>query len=585
MFWKSEMPADAKHLKAFLDARRPNAGGNLRKSITFSALNGLVAIAQAWCVAAIINALAFEHAAFADVVPWLLGLLPLFALRALLAWAGERAAIRAAVSVKRDLRAHLLEHLVALGPLALLDKPVGGLVTSLTDGLDAVQLYYSRYLPAASLSALVPLAMLIAVAPVDWVSGLVLIVTAPLIIFFMILIGVGAEKTNRRQWRKLTHMAGHFLDVVEGLTTLKILSASRREAEHVERVADSYRRETMVVLRVAFLSAFALEFFATVSIALVAVFIGFRLMWGQMTFFNGFFVLLLAPEFYLPLRTLGTAYHSRMEAIGASERIVELLDTPVLAAANGTRRDLGETIAITFDNVVVTYPDGRVGLNGMSFSIGPGERVALIGPSGAGKSTVLNLLLGFIAPTSGRILINDIPLETLDMAHWLSRLAYLPQHAHMFDASIAENIAMLPRERIDQDRVQEAARLAVADRFVSALPDGYDTKLGENGIGLSGGQVQRIALARAFHAEAGLVLLDEASAHLDTESEAAIAAALDRLQIGRTMLTIAHRMATVRTADRVLSIDEGRLIAEGPPGEILADFGAGIDLENGEGAP
>ncbi len=577
------MAADAKRLKAFLDAERPTAGGNLRKAIVFSFLSGLVIIAQAFVVAMVVSGLAFDGAAFADIAPLLIGLLPLFLLRALLNWIGERAAIRAAMSVKRDLRLRLIDHLIALGPLALLDKPVGGLVTSLTDGLSSVQLYYSRYLPAMMLSGLVPLAMLIAVAPADWLSGLILVVTAPLIPFFMVLIGKGAEKTNRRQWRKLTHMAGHFLDVVEGLTTLKILNASRREAEHVERIADSYRRETMVVLRVAFLSSFALEFFATVSIALVAVLVGFRLMWGEMSFFNGFFVLLLAPEFYLPLRTLGTAYHSRMEAIGASEKVVELLETPLPAAGSGTRTDIGEDISIRFEDVHVTYADGRTGLAGMSFEIKPGERVALIGPSGAGKSTVLNLLLGFVAPSSGRILVNDIALEDLDMTAWRARLAYLPQRAHMFDATIAENIAMAPPDRIDMSRVREAARKAAADGFISALPEGYDTRLGENGIGLSGGQVQRLALARAFHAEAGLVLLDEASAHLDAESEAAISAAIDRLQAGRTLVTIAHRMATVRNADRVLSIAGGRLVGEGPPAKMLPDSADAFDLEDGEG--
>ncbi len=578
------MAADGKRLKAFLDAERPTAGGNLRAAVVFAFLAGLVVIAQAYLVALSVTAFAFDHATLARVAPWLIGLLPLFALRALFNWIGERAAIRAAMTVKRDLRLRVVDHLVALGPLALSDKPVGGLVTALTDGLSAVQLYYSRYLPAVALSGLVPFAMLVAVVPADWVSGIVLIVTAPLIPLFMILIGIGAERANKRQWRKLTHMAGHFLDVVEGLTTLKILSASRREAAHVERIADSYRHETMVVLRVAFLSSFALEFFATVSIALVAVFIGFRLMWGSMDFFNGFFVLLLAPEFYLPLRTLGTAYHSRMEAIGASERVVELLDTPLPMLAAGGRRDIGEGISIRFENVSVTYAGGRSGLDGMSFEIRPGERVALIGPSGAGKSTILNLLLGFVVPTSGRILVNGIPLESLDMTYWRSRLAYLPQRAHMFDATIAENIAMAPPDRIDGARVREAARNAIADVFIAGLPEGYDTHLGENGAGLSGGQVQRIALARAFHAEAGLVLLDEASAHLDMESEAAISAALDRLQAGRTLLTIAHRMATVRNADRVLSITAGRLVAEGPPAVMVPESGDAYDLEDGEGA-
>ncbi len=576
------MAADAKRFKAFLDAERPTAGGNLRKAIVFNFLAALVIIAQAFVVAMIVSGLAFDHAPFTDVVPLIVGLLPLFALRALFNWLGERAATRAAMSVKRDLRLRLIDHLIALGPLALLDRPVGGLVTSLTDGLSSMQLYYSRYLPAMMLSGLVPLAMLIAVAPADWLSGLILIVTAPLIPFFMVLIGKGTEKTNRRQWRKLAHMAGHFLDVVEGLTTLKILNASRREANNVARIADSYRRETMVVLRVAFLSSFALEFFATVSIALVAVLVGFRLMWGEISFFNGFFVLLLAPEFYLPLRTLGTAYHSRMEAIGASERVVEMLEVPLPAAGSGTRSDIGEDISIRFEDVHVTYADGRTGLAGMSFEIKPGERVALIGPSGAGKSTVFNLLLGFVAPSAGRILINGMPIEDLDMAAWRARLAYLPQRAHMFDATIAENIAMASPDSVDLARVREAAQKAVADDFISALPQGYDTRLGENGIGLSGGQVQRLALARAFHAEAGLVLLDEASAHLDTESEAAISNAIDRLQAGRTLITIAHRMATVHNADRVLSIAEGRLLGEGPPATMLAKSADAFDLEDGE---
>ena len=578
------MAVDAKHLKKFLDAQRPLAGSHLRLSVGLSFLNGLAIIGQAFVVALIVNSLAFDGAGFSDVLPLLIGLLPLFVLRAALSLFAERFATRAALSVKRDLRTRLIDHIIALGPLALADKPVGGLVTALTEGLDAVQLYYSRYLPAMMLSAMVPMAVFIAVAPTDWISGLVLLVTAPMIIFFMILIGTGAEKTNRRQWRKLTHMSGHFLDVVEGLTTLKILNASRREARHVAEIAESYRRETMVVLRVAFLSAFALEFFATVSIALVAVFVGFRLMWGEIGFLSGFFVLLLAPEFYLPLRTLGTAYHSRMEAIGASERVVELLETPLPVLSTGSKTVDGDAISIRFDNVSVVYPDGRVGLDGMSFEIGAGERIALVGPSGAGKSTIFNLLLGFVAPSAGRILVNGRPLDALDLDAWRARLAYLPQHPHMFDASIAENIAMSPPEGIDEARVRDAARRAAADDFISALPEGYGTRMGEDGTGLSGGQVQRIALARAFHADAGLVLLDEASAHLDEASEAAISASIDALQQGRTLVTIAHRLKTVINADRVLHVENGRLKADGPPDALLKTLGSDLDLEDGEGA-
>jgi len=561
-----ESVAASSYIKSFLKDQKPTAARDLRWSVGFSIGNGLLVIVQAWIVASIVADVVFKEADLAAVMPSLLLLLPLFALRAGLVWAADRAGFRAAAAVRRDLRARAVAHLRAVGPVGLAEQPTGGLVAALTDSLSAIDTYYSRYLPAVSLVVMMPLAVLVAVTPFDWLSAIVFVVTAPFIPLFMVLIGAGAERLNQRQWRKLARMSGHLLDVIQGLTTLKIFNASRREAAEVARMAEAYRRDTMSVLRLAFLSSLALEFFATVSIAIVAVLIGFRLLWGEMVFFNGFFVLLLAPEFYLPLRNLGAAYHARMEAVGAAERVTELLAIPVRDdGAGGTDLPGADAISIRFEDVEVSFADGRRALDGVSFEIAAGERVALVGPSGAGKTTVLNLLLGFVRPTAGRILINGVPLDKLDLAAWRRHIAYLPQRPHIYHASARDNIAMAPADAVvDEARVVDAARKARADDVIRALPNGYDTLLHERGEGLSGGEAQRIGLARAFHRDALLVVMDEATAHLDYANEAVIAGALDALAVGRTMVVVAHRPATVRKADRVIRLDAGKVIAAEP---------------------
>ncbi|MBB4305002.1 ATP-binding cassette subfamily C protein CydD [Rhodobium orientis] len=558
-------------VKTFMKGEKPIATRDLRLSVILSFANGLLIIAQAFLIASAVTAVAIDGAVLDAVLPSLLLLLPLFLARAVLIYFAEQASFRAGAAVKRDLRARALDHLRRAGPVALAEQPTGRLVTALTDSLAAIEPYYSRYLPTASLVTLLPLAVLVAVVPSDWLSAVVLVVTAPLIPLFMVLIGGGAERMNQRQWQKLARMSGHLIDVIQGLTTLKIFNASRREAAEVARMAEDYRRDTMAVLRLAFLSSLALEFFATVSIAIVAVFIGFRLLWGEMAFFNGFFVLLLAPEFYLPLRTLGTAYHARMEAIGAAERVTELFDIPVPARpAEGTTLADGGRIDISFEDVGVVFADGRVGLDGFSLTVAAGERIALVGPSGAGKSTVLNLLLGFVAPTSGRIRVNGTPLDDIDLADWRQHIAHLSQHPHLFHADLAENIAMTDGV-LDEARLETATEAAFAREIVAALPDGFSTRLGERGFGLSGGEIQRIGLARAFYRDAPLVLMDEATAHLDRDSEQKVSAAIDRLATGRTLIAIAHRLETARDADRIVLMEEGRVAATGRPGDFAGD--------------
>ncbi|SEA30298.1 ATP-binding cassette, subfamily C, CydD [Thiothrix caldifontis] len=570
---------------------KTHSGFWLKAAVAIGLTSGLLLIVQAWLLANVVNAVVFAEASLADVMPSLWGLLALFLLRAGLAWASEQAAFHAAVQVKLAIRAQLYQKVQQLGSAWLTGERSGDLLNTLSDGVEALEAYYARYIPAMSLMALVPLAILVFVLANDWLSAVVMLVTAPLIPLFMILIGKGTEKRNQQQWQQLARMSAHFLDVIQGLTTLKLFNASRSEAQVVAQISDQYRQSTMSVLRVAFLSSFALEFFATVSIAIIAVLIGFRLFWGEMDFLYGFFVLLLAPEFYLPLRNMGTQYHARMAAIGAAEKMVEVLNTPnsphpSLPPQGGKEQDvhpssvllpsplageglgMGGMFGVTISNISFTYPDARTALSNLSLDIHPNETLAIVGASGAGKTTLINLLMGFLQPQSGQILIGDTPLTAIAPEIWRKHLAWLPQKPQLFPGTVADNIRLgNPTATLTQ--VQAAAEQAYAAEFIVKLPQGYDTLIGEAGQGLSGGQVQRIALARAFLKDAPLVILDEATANLDRASETLVQAGVERLAQGRTLVMIAHRLRTVQTADRIVVLDQGTVSAIGTHAELL----------------
>lgn len=569
--------------RALLNEQRPLAARWLRVAVGLGLVNGIALISQAWLLARVLDAVAFAGAGLGEVGPFLWALLGLFLVRAVLAWGAEQGAFRAAAAVKRSLRDRVYRRLQAAGPAWLAGQRSGALAEDLTRGIEGLHDYYARYLPAMTLTALVPLAILLVVLPLDWLSGLVMLLTAPLIPLFMILIGKGVESLNQQQWRQLARMGAHFLDVIQGLTTLKLFNASRREAAVIARLSDDYRAGTMRVLRVAFLTSAVLEFFATVGIAIIAVFIGFRLFGvalplpfatPDISFFSGFFILVLAPEFYLPLRSMGTHYHGRMEAIAAAERLILILNAP-LPPAPASARTLPPDARPTLrcEGVHFSYEPGRPALNGLDLVIAPGERVALVGPSGAGKSTVAALLLGFIRPDAGRVLVDDLALDDLDLDDWRRRLAWVPQCPRLFQGTLADNIR-LGAPAADLAAVTEAARQAQAMEFIERLPLGLDTPVGERGAGLSGGQIQRIALARAFLRDARLVILDEATANLDPASEGLVQQAVDALAVGRSMLVIAHRLATVRNADRILVIDGGRVIEAGDHETLLARDGA-----------
>ncbi|MFF7637259.1 thiol reductant ABC exporter subunit CydD [Kitasatospora sp. NPDC008050] len=480
--------------------------------------------------------------------------------RALVAWLTELTAHRSVARVKSQLRGRLLEHATALGPGYLAGRRTGELTTLATRGVDALDDYFARYLPQLALAVVVPVVLLARIAGADWESAAVIAGTLPLIPLFMVLIGWATKDRMDRQWRALSRLSHHFLDVVGGLPTLKIFNRAKAQAEAIRRITDEYRRATLRTLRIAFVSSFALELLSTISVALVAVSIGFRLVDGSLGLETGLLVLILAPEVYLPLRQVGALYHSSAEGLAAAEEVFAVLETPLPAAGALPAPALaGATLSL--GPLTVTHP-GRTApaLDGARLDLAPGTTTALTGPSGAGKSTLLAVLLGFVRPDAGGVTVTAADGRSYDLAElapdsWRAQIAWVPQHPHLFAGTVAENVR-LARPDAPKDAVRAALAAAHALDFVERLPQGLDTPLGEGGTGLSAGQRQRLALARALLTDRPLLLLDEPTANLDADSEAAIVAAVRTLadDPARTVLLVAHRPALLAVADRRVAL-------------------------------
>ncbi|GAB6170638.1 thiol reductant ABC exporter subunit CydD [Paradesulfitobacterium aromaticivorans] len=552
--------------------------GYLALALGFAWLVSLGTVFQAKYLAMVVNGVFLAGNDLAQLWPWLKLTLLFMILRALWQWLSSVWAVRAAVRVKDSLRRRLLDRLFFLGPLYMRGEKEGELINLLTAGVDALEEYFARYLPQLALAALVPLTLLLFIFPVDFITGIIVLLTVPLIPLFMILIGKMADQKAKQQWQSLSRMSGHFLDMLKGLSTLKLFGRSRDQSRVIARISDAFRVETLAVLRIAFLSALVLEFMATISTALVAVSLGLRLVENRLSFVDAFFLLQIIPEVYLPLRQLGSSFHSAMSGVSAAEKVFAILeDEPSSQGGrvNGEGRDEApfkvDEVQVEFREVTFAYAGETLGsqpgpsplaLAGVSFSLGSGQKIALMGPSGAGKTSIVNLLLKFAEPLAGEILVNGRLLRDLSRDEWYRNVAVVSQFPSLFSASVRDNIALGRRESSEEE-IRQAARLAGAEEFIARLPLGYETQVGEGGFRLSGGQAQRIALARAFLKNAPLLILDEPTAGLDVVAEARIEQALEELCRGRTVLVIAHRLSNVQGADRILVLEQGKIVEEG----------------------
>lgn len=542
-----------------------------------TALAGLAVLPQAWFLAQVVGSV-FPHAGKPHA--WLAALwafVAVIAARAVLIAAAKWLSLRFAAAVKRRIRREMIRQIATLGPVEVRRHPAGVWRTWLTDGIDGMDPYLASYLPQAATSATVPVAILGFAAASDRWTALILGATVPFMVLLLILVGQAAQKATDRRFEALERLGGHFLDVVRGLWTLKVFGRSRAQVETIERVADDYRRTTMKVLRLAFLSSLVTELFTMVSIGLVAVSLGIRLLAGHMDFTTALVLLLLAPEYYLPIRTAGAQYHAARDGLAMLERHRAVLSatSPAITAHQGGRAPLmsSEGVAIEFRHVTVRYPGAAApALQDVSFRIGPSELVAVVGPSGAGKSTLIAVLLGFIRPESGEVLVGGVPLDEIDQQAFRAHLGVVAQEPAWFHASLLDNLTW--NEARSEAEVREALRMSGLDEVMERLPAGVHTELDGERVALSAGERQRLALARLVLRRPAVALLDEPTRSLDLATERALEERLVPWLKQRTSLAVVHRLSLALAADRVLVLDGGRLVEEGRPEALLAANGA-----------
>lgn len=484
--------------------------------------------------------------------------------RALLLWWRERVAQINAIKIKSALRLKLFEKLLEKGPAFARSEKTGELVAVATEGIEKLDDYYTRYIPSIVHLFILPPAIIGFAFFIDWQSGLLMLITGPLIVFFMWLIGTYAKSITQKQWGEISAMSAHFLDALQGLKTLKVFGAQDREAGLVSLTSNNFRLITMQVLKVAFLSGLVLELAASISIALVALQVGIRLIEGMMVFKLGLFVLLLAPEFYIPFRMLGMHHHAGMEGAAAAEKIFGITHSESIhkvgeeAPLHGIKQP-----EVVFSNVAYIYPGAeQSAINHINVTLEPGSINALVGPTGSGKTTFAHLLLGFLRPTSGQILINGMNLFEYKKSHWQQMIAFVPQHPHFFNTTILDNLLMANSAATQED-VEAAVAKSGLLPLISTMPLGFNTQLTDNASRLSSGEKQRLALARAFLKDAPLLILDEPTSGLDPESEQAIAGAIVQLAKNRTTVIIAHRLNTVKRANKIIVFDKGIITQTG----------------------
>ncbi|MDD9173388.1 cysteine/glutathione ABC transporter permease/ATP-binding protein CydD [Aliivibrio finisterrensis] len=545
----------------------------LTLSIGLGFLSSLFLIAQAALLADILHQLIIEQVDKYELIPHFVAILAIVAIRAACSWGREVAGYRCGEHIRVHIRQLILDKLQELGPAYIKGRPAGTWATLLLEQVEDMQDFFSRYLPQMSLSVLIPFTILIVVFPQNWAAGLVFLLTAPLVPLFMALVGMGAADANRRNFKALQRLSGHFYDRLQSMTTIRLFNKTKQETEHLHGASEIFRKRTMEVLRLAFLSSAVLEFFTSISIAIVAVYFGFTFI-GELDFghygttvtlFTGLFILILAPEFYQPLRDLGTFYHAKAQAIGAAESLVEFLNTDTNTQTNGDKKvSDSTTLDIQVTDLIVTTHDGKRLLGPISFHLLEASQTALVGPSGAGKTSLINAILGFL-PYQGSIKINGTELSELNQKQWYQDINWVGQNPTLVHGTIEENMT-LGKQGITQEQLDLASKQAFANEFIDDL--GYQHAISDRSGGLSVGQAQRLALARALLQQGRLWILDEPTASLDAKSERLVMKSLDEATQGLTTLMISHRLDQLHAMDTVLVMDKGQVVQSGSFDEI-----------------
>lgn len=559
-----------KRLLGWLRQQRASGATALRLAALCGFASALVLIAQAWLMATLLQQLVVSDRPRSSLVTQFLLLLFCFLLRAGFNYGREMAGFRAGLAIRRALRRQLLDRIDALGPAWIQGRPAGSWSTLLLEQIEQLQEYYARYLPQMTLAVAIPCAILLAVFPVNWAAGLILLVTAPLIPLFMALVGMGAADASRRNFLALSRLSGDFYDRLRGRDTLRLFHRAAAEKQAIAASTDSFRQRTMDVLRLAFLSSAVLEFFASLAIAVVAVYFGFSYL-GEFNFghygtgvtlFAGFLALILAPEFFQPLRDLGTFYHAKAQAAGAADALETFLQATPDARPQGPVRPWCDEapLTLTAEDLVVMSPGGHALTQPLNFTLRAGCRVALVGESGAGKTVLMNALLGF-QPWQGVLRANGVDLRHIDRAEWQRQLAWVGQNPQLPAQTLRDNL--MPDRSVEESRLQAVLAQAGVSAFLTSLPLGLDTPTGEDGVGLSVGQAQRIAVARALLKPAKLLLLDEPGSGLDSTSEYHVMQALNQAARQQTTLMITHQLHDLAQWDEVWVMQQGALVQQG----------------------
>ena len=557
-----------KHLYGWLRKQSGHGRRWIGLSIGLGMGQGILMVMQSWLLATLLHGFIIEGTTPEQSIPLFIALLLVTLTKAALAYGREVASFKAGSAVRQAIRELVLTRLGRLGPAYIQRRPAGSWASLLLEQIEDMQEFFSRYLPQMAIAVFIPLVILVAVFPVNWAAGIILLGTAPLIPLFMILVGVGAADANRRNFQSLARLSGHFLDRLKGLRTLQLFMRTQAEGEAIRDASEDFRERTMEVLRLAFLSTAVLEFFAAIAVALVAVYFGFsyidHLNFGnygvKVTLFTGLFVLFLAPEFYAPLRELGAHYHAKAQAIGAAEQLLEFLEAEVSEPASGSVPFQADgPIRVEAHALEVLSAEGKVLVGPIDFTLEAGTRTALVGISGAGKSSLVNALLGF-APYRGSLRVNGQELAELDMSQWRLQLGWLSQNPQLFHASLRDNL-LLARPTASDAELEAALVRAQAWEF--AREKGFDYPVGDQAGGLSVGQAQRLALARTLLKSTQLMVLDEPTASLDRHSERAIMSTLEQAAVGQTLLMITHRLDQLSQMDNILVLERGQLVEQG----------------------